>query len=42
MSLTVGQAYEILSKAIDPEMLDNKVLHSLVSRNIVREFGAFL
>ncbi len=41
-SLTVGQAFEILSKAVTPETPDEEVLHSLVSRNIVREFGKFL
>jgi hypothetical protein len=40
--LTVGQAFEILSKVVTPEMSDEAVLHSLVSRNIVREFGRFL
>ncbi len=41
-SMTVGQAFEILSKAVTPEMPDGAALHSLVSRNIVREFGKFL
>jgi len=41
-SLTVGHAFEILSKAVTPDMADETALHSLVSRNIVREFGKFL
>jgi hypothetical protein len=41
-SITVGQAFEILSKAASPEIPDETALHSLVSRNIVREFGKFL
>jgi hypothetical protein len=40
--LTVGQAFEILSKAVTTETPDGTALHSLVSRNIVREFGKFL
>jgi hypothetical protein len=40
--LTVGQAYGILVAAVTDEMSDETVLHSLVSRNIVREFGKFL
>ena len=41
-SITIAQAFEILSKAVTPETPDETVLHSLVSRNIVREFGKFL
>jgi S-adenosylmethionine synthetase len=41
-SLTVGKAFEVLSQAITSEMPDETALHSLISRNIVREFGKFL
>ena len=41
-SMTVGHAFEILSKAVTLQTPDETVLHSLVSRNIVREFGKFL
>jgi len=40
--ITVGKAFEILSKAVTPDTPDETALHSLVSRNIVREFGKFL
>ncbi len=40
--LTVGQSFEILSGAITADTPDEMVLDSLISRNIVREFGAFL
>ncbi len=40
--ITVGQAFEILSNAVTLETPETEVLHSLVSRNIVREFGKFL
>ncbi len=41
-SITVEQAFGILSKAVSPDTPDATPLHSLVSRNIVREFGKFL
>jgi hypothetical protein len=41
-SLTNQKCYDVLSAAITPEMADETVLHSLISRNIVRAFGRFL
>lgn len=41
-NITIAQAFEILSKAVTPEIPDETVLHSLISQNIVREFGKFL
>ena len=40
--ITVGKAFEILSKSVTSDTPDGTALHSLVSRNIVREFGKFL
>lgn len=40
-SLTNEQAFGILAAAVTEEMLESHVLHSLVSRNIVKTFGRF-